>query len=185
MPYAELGCRIALGFVFLAAFVSKTRSREGFVGFRDAVAAVGVSGRRALPAAVGIAGSEITVVILLLVPSTVGEGYGVAILSLLVFAVVTSATMARGLQVPCMCFGSTGNYLSRGHLLRNAILFTVATIGLVLHTRYPQPPIGWPAVITALVGVVTGLLITRWDDISFLLEVESGRRVLASREESR
>jgi hypothetical protein len=73
-------------------------------------------------------------------------------------------------EFACQCFGADGGPLSGRHLVRNGVLLLVATCGLVLASpsiEFPVPQVAaCPAV---LAGVVGGVLLTRWDDLAFLV----------------
>ncbi|WP_237102795.1 MauE/DoxX family redox-associated membrane protein [Nonomuraea sp. MG754425] len=163
--------RVLLAVVFIAAVVGKTRSRQGFAGFRDSVAAIGPRWLPTGPVAGAVVAGEAATVVLLAVPGTRLAGYALAAALLLVFcAGIGRAVLARQ-SVRCQCFGADGGLLGPRHLVRNGLLVAVAAAGALAGGG----PAAAPATLAGLVaGAFLGLLTTRWEDVAFLL-VPAGR----------
>ncbi|MGC4937313.1 MauE/DoxX family redox-associated membrane protein [Kribbella sp. DT2] len=178
MSYLFLACSVILSFVFGMSSASKL----GRSAFRDFVASAGplkILPRSLRPLASRVVVSSeiaLTVVLLVgagsaalpaLVPVAVVALTAAAAL-LLVFTVAIVATLRRGGQQACRCFGAKATPLGPAHVVRNVLLLAVALAGLVavIATEPSVEPGG--AVLAGVAGLVVGLLVTRFDDLTDL-----------------
>jgi len=178
MSYLFLACSVVLSLVFGMSSASKL----GRSAFRDFVASADplkILPRPLRPlASRAVVASEIalTVVLLIgagsaatsaLVPVAVVALAAAAAL-LLAFTIAIVATLRRGGQQACRCFGAKATPLRPAHVVRNALLLAVALAGLVtvIGTDPSVEPSG--AVLAGVTGLVVGLLVTRFDDLTDL-----------------
>lgn len=119
--------RLVLAGVLVAAAVSKLRDRENLPGRLEMLAVPA----GAVPAvAVGLPTVELLVAVGLVAwPSSVVPTC-VALGLLLLFSVVAAATLSRGGEVPCACFGGASDEpISARTIVRNAWLVALAIVG--------------------------------------------------------
>jgi hypothetical protein len=83
------------------------------------------------PLSVAVVGVEVAVAVLLAVPATARAGLVLAVVLLSAFTVAIAAALRRGETASCNCFGRSTTPMGVRHLVRNALLLTVAGIGLV------------------------------------------------------
>jgi hypothetical protein len=164
--------------VFASAVAGKVSSVRGFEDFRDSIVLLIRPGRWAGRAAEALANglalavvlAEVVAVVLLVVPGMRPAGYVLSGLLLAVFAAGIVVAMRSKRRIRCRCFGSGGSVLGRQHLIRNVVLIMIAALGWAVA---PTPGGAPQEVLVALVaGGLLGLLVTRWDDVMFVL---SGR----------
>ncbi|MEU5048205.1 MauE/DoxX family redox-associated membrane protein [Streptomyces sp. NPDC021096] len=167
MLYVRTGLCGVLVVVFLAAAVSKCRSRSAFAGFRAAVAALMPAAAHVGPAiAVGVIAAEWSVAVLLAVPSTVTVGFALAAAVLGAFTAVTVTAVRRRSGVGCRCFGARSRPVGAVHVVRNVLLLAAAVAGLVtglLPAGGPGAPAG--VAVAAGVGGGAGFLLTVLDEL--------------------
>lgn len=175
MIYLLLGCCLCLAFVFGLSAASKTR-RAAFREFAESAGPLQIlpTGLRS-PAAVAVVAAEVALTGALLVgagaaftPSlrfVATAGLVLAVLLLLSFTTVIALTLRRGIRKPCKCFGATTTPLGRAHVVRNGLLLAAAVAGLVAGATGTATAEPAGAAVAAVVGVVGGLLIARFDDL--------------------
>ncbi len=162
-------CTVLLAVVFALAAFSKVRNPTAFEGFTRSLPRFGLPQRLArAPVGFAFIGTEAaTIVLLFAVP---GWGFLLAAAMLLAFSAGLANALARGEQTTCRCFGSTGELISLHHLVRNGILVVVAMVGglgcLVWPASSPVTPV---QLLSAALGALSGLLITRWDDLLYVI----------------
>ncbi|NEA35962.1 hypothetical protein G3I17_30575 [Streptomyces sp. SID13031] len=129
------------------------------------------------PAARAVVVSELALTVLLLisaaavvnaalVPVAVIAHAGAAAV-LLAFTVAIVLTLRRGGRQPCRCFGAKATPLGPAHIVRNVLLLVVAFGGLAtLSGSHSIEPAG--AALAGVAGLVAGLLVTRFDDLTDL-----------------
>jgi hypothetical protein len=161
----DLFARVLLVVVFGSAVAGKVRSRQGFAGFRDSVAAIAPGWLPVGPVSGGVLVGEAATVVLLAAPGTRLAGYALAAVLLAVFCAGIARVVHRRQTVRCQCFGAGGTALGRGHLVRNGLLVAVAAAG-ALDTTSVSAPV---ALTAATAGALLGLVTTRWEDVTFLL----------------
>jgi hypothetical protein len=186
MSYLFLACSFALSLVFGISAASKI----GRTAFQDFVASAGplqMLPRRFRPVAsrvVVVAEIALTVVLLVgagatalsaLVPVAAVALAAAAIL-LLVFTIAIVATLRRGGHQACRCFGAKATPLRPAHVVRNALLLAVALAGLVTVIGTDPSVEAGGAALACVTGLVVGLLVTRFDDLTDLFGTpEAGR----------
>lgn len=170
--YLEPACRGLLAAVFLVAGFGKARSRAAFTAFADSLDAVSLlpkALRGVAPAA--LVAVEAVTATLLVTPVTAAAvaGFALAVGMLTAFVIVISVALRRGERISCLCFGSDAGPMDRSHVVRNAVLAGVALVGLLssLIASADGSPAG--VIAAAGAGVLAGALITRWDDLRYLL----------------
>jgi hypothetical protein len=129
--YLALGCRCAIGVVFLASVSGKLRSRSAFGAFVSWLAALPVPLARSRPWATAavMAAAEALIVVLVALPWTVRPGLALAAVVLAVFTAGTWLAVARGADAPCQCFGVSASPLGRRDVVRDALLGAAAVAG--------------------------------------------------------
>ncbi|HLZ64549.1 MAG TPA: MauE/DoxX family redox-associated membrane protein [Ktedonosporobacter sp.] len=99
-------------------------------------------------------------------------GLGLSLVLLLVFSAALIWVLARRLNVPCGCFGTTDRPVSRLDLLRNAGLMGCAVVALVCMTiagsSPPRPPLA--LLLLGLQAAACGLIWTHLDEIVSLFD---------------
>ncbi|NES37385.1 methylamine utilization protein MauE [Micromonospora sp. PPF5-17] len=158
--YVEIGCRVLLGTVLLAAAIGKVTGRAAYREFTRSVRDLGY--RPAGPLAAAVVAAEFTAVVLLAVFPPVGFGVSAALL--LAFTVAIATNLRRG-GGTCRCFGRTAAPLGRHHLWRNAFLVGCAVTGALA----PSGPVRPDGAVLAVAGaLLTGVLVVMLDDLRYL-----------------
>jgi hypothetical protein len=166
-------CRIALASVFGIAALAKLTSRDGFRSFVASLRTFGVPQVLSTPlfgALVIVA--ELGAGTALVVAPSAGGALGAVLLA--GFALGIAHAIRAGEPVRCRCFGAGGATLGRAHWIRNLALAAIAGAVAILE---PSRSLGFALrpdiVVTALVGLGAGALITRWDDLVYLFSTAS------------
>ncbi|MBB5130231.1 MauE/DoxX family redox-associated membrane protein [Streptomyces griseoloalbus] len=162
--------RCLLGTVFLASFLSKTAGPGAFDAFVASLRSM-----RLLPpmtvraVARGVVAAEGAIFALLLLPMAVATAGGFVLAAglLTAFTAGIARVIRRGLRVPCRCFGSSAAPLDRRHLMRNAVLVTMAVVGACTSGARGPIHLGGLAV-SASIGLALGVVVTALDDIAEL-----------------
>lgn len=173
IAYIGFGCRLLLAAVFLVAALNKLFRRHGLAEFRSSLAAFGVRPRwRPAAAAVVVAG-ELTAAALLPAEITALAGLGIGVALLIAFTSAIALTLQRGTPANCRCFGESSQPLSGRHLVRNAILLSIAAVGIAGTLLAADPgAAGWNVAALLLSGFVAVFLATMviaYDDLVALL----------------
>ncbi|WBP91402.1 MauE/DoxX family redox-associated membrane protein [Kitasatospora cathayae] len=162
MDYA---CRALLAVVFAVAVAGKARSRTAFGAFSAGLADfswIPASTRNGV-ALVTLLTETFTAVLLI---ATARFG---ALLALALLAVFTIATVRAGRAGSCQCFGvadaAAGSTVG-AFLARNALLAVTALAVVLLPDGPVSAVIGLASVA---VGAGAGAVVTRWDDLVYLL----------------
>ncbi|MCX4400010.1 hypothetical protein OG887_44160 (plasmid) [Streptomyces sp. NBC_00053] len=171
MSSFEIAARSLIGTVFLISSLSKARSRGAYRDFANSLAQM-----RLVPLALeGLAArvvviAEFAVWVLLAVPTaqTAWMGQFLAVGLLAAFAVGISQTMGQRSPVTCRCFGVSSTPVGGWHIVRNALLASVA-LSCLLVPASSSVSLG-KAMVAALVGLVMGLLTTVLDEIFALFQ---------------
>jgi len=162
-------CQVLLAAVFAAAVFGKARSRTAFASFTRDLPRFGLpGGSAAAPVGLGIVLAEAaTVGLLFAVPLS---GFLLALVMLLGFSTGIAIALRRGERVPCRCFGSSRNPVGVPHLIRNGLLAGAAIVGALIELAWSggQPETAL-RLVAAILGALSGLLLTRWDDLLFAL----------------
>lgn len=152
-----------IALTFAASAVSKLRDRGGFV--QSVRAFQLVPARLTGAAAVALTSAEAVVVVLLaigVVPAltaVVVPALLLAVALLLAYTAGLVSVRARGLHVPCHCFGASPLPVSWYDVARNALLLVVAGLALAAGTP-AQPLTGRDALLVALAGAAAALVVT-------------------------
>ncbi|MEU9826211.1 MauE/DoxX family redox-associated membrane protein [Micromonospora chersina] len=164
--YVEIGCRVLLGTVLLAAAVGKVSGRDAYREFTRSVRDMGY--RPAGPLAAAVVAAEFTAVVLLAVIPLAGLLSSAALL--LAFTLAVATNLRRG-GATCRCFGRTAVPLGRHHVWRNAFLVGCAIAGALAPAGPVRPG---EAVVAVAGGLLTGVLVVMTDELRYLFGT-SGR----------
>jgi hypothetical protein len=173
MAYLVVACHCAVMLVFGVSALGKLRGRQAFDEFarsaRTMLSAVvpGWSVRRAGLRRVArvVVVTEVAVPVLVVVPSLNRLGHAVSMMLLAVFSYGIVATVRAGIRTSCRCFGTRSAPIGPPHLVRNALLFGTATIGLVFGpVRLVHLAPGGLALAVAAAAVLA-ILVVRFDDV--------------------
>lgn len=171
MAYVSLAARAAVGLVFAVALVSKVRSRAQRAEFVAATRRLAPGWLSPLVPAVLLAAVaaaiEAAVVVLLAVPATGGWGFALAAGLAASFGVAIGVALRRGETGACNCFGASARPLGATQLVRNALLFAIAALGLAGTLSGGAADPGG-ALVALVAGGVLAVLLVAADDIAFL-----------------
>ena len=165
-----LTARAALCCVFGAAVASKVSNRRRWAAFVGALPALGIpSGLSGRMAAAGVIGGEAAALATLVAVPRLGAAISAGLL--LVFTVALAAAVRANRRTGCHCFGSSDAPIGRGHVVRNLGLMVVAA---AVFRAEPSRPLelAWRHVASVGYGVLIGFVVTRWDDVEFLVGVK-------------
>jgi hypothetical protein len=159
MTYLSIAARCLLAAVLLAAAGSKLRNRASFAEFAMSLRPLG------LPSSVAALTvfAEATIPALLLTTRTAPVGLVAAAVLFTGLTMVPAMALRRGLHLACRCFGPARRPLTVRHVVRNAVLLTVAVTGLTAATGGAVPAAG--AVVAVGAGFVGALLLIVFDDL--------------------
>jgi hypothetical protein len=176
VDYLDFSCRVLLGTVFTVAVVGKVRRGTAYREFVTSLRGLGWLPSALLPAvAAAVVACEAMVVLLLAVPATGVVGHLLAVLVLGSFSTTVAASLYRGQQVRCRCFGSDGRRFGIGHLVRNGLLMVVGGFGLVAAAAGGTSP-RWDLLAAGCAVALLGAgAIVRWDDLAYLIGGQRGR----------
>jgi hypothetical protein len=166
----EVALRTMLAVVFGVAFVSKVRSRAAYAEFAASLGDISwLAGGRRLSASVAIPALEVAVTILLAVPFAVSWGFGTGAVLLAVFTAVTGAQVAKGRQIRCRCFGTSGGQIGPAQIARNLVMLALSIAGLAL-APVSHGAVGAAGLIVAVgLALLAGVAVVRWDDLASLV----------------
>ncbi|TDD53748.1 methylamine utilization protein MauE [Kribbella antibiotica] len=159
MQSAELTFRVLLGVVFAVSLVGKLRGTGDFVEATRRLVPVRFA-RWDRPLAAAVALVELAVLALLVIQPTVGFLLALGLLA--AFTVGLAAALRRGESAPCHCFGSGSTPLGRRHVVRNAVLLTIAGLGLAFPAASPPFAELLPA---ATIAIAAAAIVIRFDDL--------------------
>jgi hypothetical protein len=167
MEYVDIGCRVLLMVVFAWSAVSKVSSHAAVERFTDSLRpfleAVPVPLPARFPAA-GMIIAEAAVAVCLLPAPVPGLVLAAALCAVLTAGV--ALVVLRGMTVTCRCFGSGSSSLTVRHIVRNALLLTVACVGLVARLMADGAPATAIHVTVAVIsGTVVAVAVARFDDL--------------------
>lgn len=170
MVYVDLALRALLSAVFVLSAASKCYRQPARSGFADAVAKLAPLVWRIRHGVAGaVTAAEAGIAVLLILLHSSDAGFVVALGVLSVFSAVVGVAVVRGRRVRCRCFGEDGTVVGLGHLARNATLMVVALLGLVVGSQDLPAAHADGAVLAVGCGILAGLVLTRWDDLLFLV----------------
>jgi hypothetical protein len=168
MIYMALACRCLIGLVFAVSAFSKVRSAAAFRDFSSWLNGLPLPATRGRPAAAVLAGTEVAIVALLLLPFgwTARAGLTLAAVTLAVFAAGTLLAVRRGVRAPCQCFGASSRPLGMRHAARDVLMCAAAAAGAVGGGASGAPPAG--VVLSLAAGAVAAMFVVFLDDITAL-----------------
>ncbi|WP_433003598.1 MauE/DoxX family redox-associated membrane protein [Kribbella sp. CA-294648] len=159
MESTGLTFRILLGVVFAVSLAGKLRGTGDFVEATRRLVPVRFA-RWDRPLSAAVAAVELAVIALLVFQPT--ASFVLAFGLLAAFTVALAAALRRGETAPCHCFGPGGTPLGRRHLGRNAVLLSIAALGLAFPATSPPIAELLPA---ATIAIAAALLVIRFDDL--------------------
>lgn len=163
--------RSLLVVVFGAAAAAKLQTRSEFRSFANSLALSGfVRDAGAVPLALLIVALELSSAALLLPGQTVGVGLALSVLTVALLTIGVVGVVLSKREVQCRCFGADGEVLSVRHLIRNVVLLLVSVAAFAIWlARHTGGLFEAPEIAAVAVGVLGGVLLTRWDDLAFLV----------------
>ncbi|MFF1449636.1 MauE/DoxX family redox-associated membrane protein [Streptomyces sp. NPDC058274] len=170
MAHVLISCRAFITLVFVLSVAGKLKGRHTFHQFTDSVRALAPR-LPAGPTAVAVIVTEAVTVVLLALPMTSLAGFVLATGLLGAFSVAIVATVRRGEQVACRCFGAASSApVGPAHLVRNAFLLAGSLTGVLSAQAAGGDAGGVAGVTTSLVfGAAAAGVTLLTDDISRLL----------------
>jgi hypothetical protein len=159
MESTGLTFRILLGVVFAVSLAGKLRGTGDFVEATRRLVPVRFA-RWDRPLSAAVAAVELAVIALLVFQPMVSFVLALGLLA--AFTVALAAALRRGETAPCHCFGSGGTPLGRRHLVRNAVLLSIAALGLAFPATSPPLAESLPA---ATIAIAAAVLVIRFDDL--------------------
>jgi hypothetical protein len=170
MAVVEIALRTILAVVFAIAFISKVRSASAFGEFSSSLGDIGWLPRRGRAGAARLIPLlEAAVVVLLTIPGTVAFGFGLGVLLLVGFTIVTGAEVAKGHQVRCRCFGASAAPIGPAQIARNIVLLAESLAGLVIEPISHGHATAAALVLAFGLAVLAAVALVRWDDLAFLV----------------
>jgi hypothetical protein len=175
MEYLNIASRALLCAIFAVSVLSKLRSREVRNELANTIGQLlpPLGGAWSRSAARLTVVAELAVVAMLVTVWTATVAFVAAGVLLSVFAAAIAVGLMRGRRVRCQCFGPGGPEAGVGHLARNLTLIVVACVGLLTvspDARYSHSGLA----LAAAVGVLLGLIATRWEDLAFVASTSPG-----------
>jgi hypothetical protein len=182
MPELVLAVLVTAAYVYCTSAVAKLRGRQPYRSFRAGLGSTALVPARLLPVTAGIlVGCEATVAAGLAaagVLAAVGLAGAATVTALAlggaalltgVLAVGIAVVIRRGTAARCACFGmKSGRALGVPHLTRNIGLLALVAVGLAADHATHGRPVPAGIAVAAVAGVVTGLLLTRFDELVML-----------------
>jgi hypothetical protein len=156
----EISCRCLLAIGFACSAFAKLHDGASFRKFRAWLGdlPVPVAARHATASAAAVAGAEVLIALLTVLPWTVLAGFALAGATLAVFIAGTCLAMARGAKATCHCFGARGAQLGPRHVARDAVLIAVAIAGAVASGAHGARPAGVAVSVAAAVFLAIGVV---------------------------
>lgn len=169
MAYLLPGLQWMVAIVFATAVGSKI-ARPRYAEFVTATGRLLPArlGRWQAPVAAIVAGTELAIIPLVLLPATTPVAFAATLVLNTGFGIAIAAAMRKGQRAPCRCFGS-GAPLGLAHLVRNAALVVVGGVGLAVSVVPHHPLRPASVVVAAVAGGVAAVLLIRLDDLVALL----------------
>lgn len=169
----EISSRCLLALVFACSAAAKLRSGGAFREFQAWLEElpIQVARRHARVVAGAMAGAEVLIVVLVVLPWTALAGFVLASAALAAFIAGTCLAIARGTRAACNCFGTRGAPLARHHVARDAVLLAVAIVGAVASDAHGAHAAG--IAVSAAAAAFLAVLIVFLDDVLSLFAVGS------------
>ncbi|MFC4589605.1 MauE/DoxX family redox-associated membrane protein [Sphaerisporangium corydalis] len=165
-----IACRGLIILVFAVAVAGKARNAAAFASFEASVRALKVAPRpMTRPLAVAVVAGELAVPPLLAFPATVVAGFAVAAVLLVAFLAAIVSALRRGTAATCRCFGVSEAPFAWRHVVRNALLTSVAVTGIVCAaTGGPSPVHPAGAAVSIAVAAFLAFLVVIMDELAAL-----------------
>ena len=174
----SLACRVLIGAVFTVSVVTKVRGRSAWRSFSSWLTGLPLPALQLRWAPAMLTAAEAAVVVLVAIPATATAGLVAAAVLSLGLTLGLAAAVNRGARQPCHCFGLSSEPLSGQHVIRNALLLTLAVTGSAAAIAVgPGAPSAGQAEswLTAIGGLAAALLIIFSGDVTALLKPPSAR----------
>ena len=171
MLYLAIGCRTAVGLVFLLAIAGKLAGAGAFAEFTRSVRDMRAAPPALVPAVarVTVLAEGLTVLLLAIgLRVTIVLGFGLAVLLTAAFSYAVLRTVRTGNRTPCRCFGRSSSPLGPRHLVRNGLLLAVAVAGLAASVAGGSADLAG-ALVAVLAGLFVGLVLATFDDLAQLI----------------
>jgi hypothetical protein len=179
LDWLTVACQAALFVTFATAAASKTLKAGAFAGFRSSLPRLLAVPRRMAPAvALAVVLVEATIALSVVVPALAVAAFGLAALTMAVFAASIVVMIRRGAAEPCHCFGVSSRPPGRLDVARNLVLLVIAVTGFVAAATSPGTtdlPLAAVA-LCAVAGGVLALLLINMAEIAELLKPPSAAR---------
>ncbi len=172
LPYFLAFSRIGIGLVFAASSIGKLRN---FPAFERAIANFQILPRQVVrfSACLFLTGELAVVALLPIGGRFLAIGFWLAIFLLLIFCVALLSVLARGIQTPCNCFGSSQRPVSAYDMWRNVGFMVCALAGLVSLSALPGTRANLSMVELGLLGLMAVVFVVLWAHLGEFLELFS------------
>jgi hypothetical protein len=165
----EIGARIFVGIVFLAAAVGKVRP-SSFQRFAVSLAEYGVPEWLRTVTGGSVIATESVVALAMLWAYSAGAAFLLAVLMMGVVTGAAALALRKGRQPLCNCFGGNAVPVGRSEFYRNAVIVGVALLGAVVSLAgYRQGASGALGVVAGSLGVLSALAVVAWNDLTRLV----------------
>jgi len=128
--YLQSFCRFAIIIVFTASFVGKIRDLPSFEQTIVKFNLLPLQLTR-ITAQLFLLGEVAAALLLLIGGWGLAVGFVLALIQLTLFSLALASVLARKIQTPCHCFGSSEKPVSRYDLWRNGGFIVCALVGLI------------------------------------------------------
>jgi hypothetical protein len=167
--FLSLLLRALLIGVFALAVFAKTATRSARRTLLTSIADAHIVPRKAATPAAALLVTAEAASLALLVPDRLAPwGFASAAVTMALLTAAVAVVVSTHRVVPCACFGSTGQPLSGAHVFRNAVLFALATLGVLNEVgAAPDGTLDTGSTVLAIgLGALVALVFVRWDDIA-------------------
>ena len=147
-------CRSVIGMVFLLSSVGKLRN---MTEFKHTIQRFQILPNRLVRLFSWLfLGSEFIVIILIVIGGvSLGHGFALAGLLLLIFSAALISALTRKIQTSCNCFGSKEQLISPFDVIRNIIFISFALGGWKLNSNNYGSPIHTNLLELSLIGLIS------------------------------
>jgi hypothetical protein len=166
----DIGARIFVGIVFIAAAVGKARP-SSFQRFAASLAEYGVPQPLRTVTGGSVIATESVVALGVLWARSAGVAFLLAVLMIGVVTGAAALALRKGRQPLCNCFGGrNATPVGRGEFYRNAVIVGVALLGAVVSLAgYRQGVSGAWGVVAGSLGVLSAFAVVAWNDLARLV----------------
>ena len=170
MEIVAMTGRLLLATVFLLSAASKLKSTQAYAAFARSLADMRIVPKGHALIALAVVTAEVTVPVLLLIPSRASglAGLLAGLLLLTGFTAAIAVVLRRDTSVSCQCFGYSQVPLGKMHIVRNGFLIACGAAGLLgTYAASTPPSTAWLA--AAPIAIAAGLLVAKLDTVTELL----------------